>query len=145
MSLDSEALFRQRLDELGLADLRDEFAANGWGTLGSFAFACSTPPGTPGAVDAFQTEVVNLLAIEASAVPALRRLYFEAWTLSAAELKGRLERREDDPPKRLPAPEREARRARLCQRLGPGLKLEGFQEFSNSWIAKLRIPDSAHS
>ena len=61
-------------------------------------------------------------------IPALRRLYFEAWMATLADLKYRLERKEDEAPRPLPAIEREDRRTKLDARLGPGFPIQGVNE-----------------
>ena len=46
LSLDSTAVFDDRLNELGLSTVRDEFVAHGWTTFGTFAFATAAQPGS---------------------------------------------------------------------------------------------------
>ena len=58
----------------------------------------------------------------------LRRLYFEAWMATSADLKYRLERKEDEKARPLPAVEREDRRSRLSARLGAGFQIVGLNE-----------------
>ena len=71
---------------------------------------------------------------ESPLLPALRRLFFEAWTCPSADLKHRLERRDDEPPRKPPAVEREERRLRLATGLGPGVQLGNSYEPSNALV-----------
>eukprot|EP00972_Heterocapsa_arctica_P086611 12767978-Heterocapsa_arctica.AAC.1 len=109
----------------------------GWTSMGAFAFSCSAPPGATGETDKFFVEVAGPLLSnnkESALLPALRRLYFEAWTCSSADLEHRLDRRDDEPPRKLPAVEREDMRGRLAQRMGPGLPIDGLSEPSNALV-----------
>ena len=54
--------------------------------------------------------------------------------MASADLKNRLERRDDDAPKKLPAAEREERRQALATRLGRGLLIEGRSEPANALV-----------
>jgi len=147
MSLDSKVLFARKATEYGLKEpTLAKMTAKGWVTLGSFAFACSATPNSDGGSNAFEREVATPLlgpekpaegeepAAARAELPGLRRLHFEAWMTATAELKHRLERRDDDPPRRLPAVEREERKAELATTLGEGLKLSGEYEPSDGLI-----------
>ncbi len=87
-SLDSTAVFADRLRELGLEDVQEAMAARGWSTMGSFAFAI--PPTTQG-VDCsmFAEKVVApiLVSEESPRASALLRLHFEAHTVAVAEMR----------------------------------------------------------
>ena len=111
-SLDSIAVFTQRAKEVGFSDedvqrVRDEGVAS----LAKFGFACRFAPGntdeTP-LVDLGKT-IFNADPVPTSKMSALRRLYFEAYTLSAAELRRKLESKDDTKPVRLAMPERNQR------------------------------------
>ena len=135
MALDSKAVFEERLQMFGIHDLKPELETRGWDTLGAFAFCCSLPPNSAG--DMFWTEVAGpLLKDDRSSprLPGLRRLYFEAWTSMTADMKNRMERREDDVPVKVPAAEREERRVRVQTRLGEGVLIEGRMEPSDSLV-----------
>jgi hypothetical protein len=89
-SLDSAAVFADRLRELGLADIGEAMAEKGWSTMGSFAFA--VPPSAQG-VDygMFESRVITPLlgAADAPRASALLRLHFEAHTVAVAEMRRR--------------------------------------------------------
>ncbi len=89
-SLDSVAVFADRLRELGLADLGEAMTEKGWSTMGSFAFA--VPPSAQG-VDygMFESRVIAPLlgAVDAPRASALLRLHFEAHTVAVAEMRRR--------------------------------------------------------
>ena len=65
--------------------------------------------------------------------PQVRRLFYESYTLFAADIRNQLERRDDDAPKRLVAPEREARRTRVADRVKP-MRLVGELNVSHALV-----------
>ncbi len=87
-SLDSTAVFADRLRELGLEDVQEAMAARAWSTMGSFAFAI--PPAAQG-VDygVFAERVVApiLGSEESPRASAMLRLRFEAHTVAVAEMR----------------------------------------------------------
>ena len=132
-----EIHFEKKAASYGLsADSLDRMKARGWTTLGAFAFATSSPPGLTGGEDVFWTQVgLNILKDPQSMeLPGLRRLHYEAWITTSADMKYRLEKRDDDPPRKLPAIEREDRKERLQKNLGFGLKLSGENEPSHALV-----------
>ena len=89
-ALDSEAVFRARLHDFHLAGLVQDFVDKGWTTFGNFAFASAYVPGTGAAEDAFVSDVITpLLGGDPADArkPAVRRLFYEAYTLAAADLR----------------------------------------------------------
>ena len=87
---DSKALFLETCVKIGVADLHKELCKNGWSTLGQFAFSSSYMPGQ--ADDApFFKGVVRKLALDDGdhRVSGLRRLFFEAYTVAASEMRRR--------------------------------------------------------
>ena len=133
--LESEAYMLERMAIMGIADLHAEMKVRGWGTLGGFAFSCAYQPGA-GPEDAFITGVVQpLVGNGASKIPGLRRLYFEAHTLAAADMRRRVEATGDDPPQKLPNVERERRREMVQDQLkGLETEFEGLLDPSNDLI-----------
>jgi hypothetical protein len=125
MSLDSVAVFEERVRLLELSEHLERFRAQGWTTLGNFAFASDFVPGVSDG-EIFVKDVV----VPGLADPAhpdrlkLRRLYVEAYTLAAYEMRRRCEAADDDAPRRLPVLEREARRGQVARRL-VGHRIEG--------------------
>ena len=136
--LDSAAVFEARCREMGL--LPDEAArlkSKGWNSFALLAFACSYTPG--------QSDDSNLVRLGAiitgsgaddppeDRMPVVRRLFFEAYTLAAADLRSRVDRREDDAPRKLALPERSQRSRGQAVRLS-GVSLEGEREVSHALI-----------
>jgi hypothetical protein len=131
--LDSSVAFEQKVASVGLADKWDIFKAKGWVTYATFAFSASYVPGSPDD-SAFVAGVIKVVLDDTdNRGPALRRLFFEAYTLFVGDLKSRMDRTDADPPRRLVVPEREARRQRLKLRL-PGLDMEGELDVSYSLV-----------
>ena len=115
MALDSQAVFSGRIVELGLGDIKDKFDSLGWTSHANFAFATQYRPEADEAI--FLRELYEPLTTEAKYKPAVRRLFYESFTLAANDLKRRVESTGDEPPRRVPPLEREERRTRLAQRL----------------------------
>ena len=59
-----------------------------------------------------------LMDLASPELSSLRRFHCEAWKATSADMTYRLERRRDDPPRKLPAVEREEENARLQGKLG---------------------------
>jgi hypothetical protein len=135
MALDSKAVFADRVRVLGLGAYQAKFEEKGWDTIANFAFASLYVPGVS-AAQLLMDEVVTPMLGEdmsrevAAKVSPLRRLFFECFTLSAADLKYRLERGDDEAPRKIPTVERDERKKALKQRL-VGIKLDRDMEPSN--------------
>ena len=98
MALESKAFFNEREVLFGLSDDQVTTLTARCNTFGSFAFSSSHTPGA-GNDEAFITNVVKKLfgdSPEDELVAAVRRLYFEAYTMVAADMRARLERADDD-------------------------------------------------
>ena len=124
-SIDSAAVFRSRALSFGLlASDVDALNAKGWSSMSSFAFSTSSIPGQSADDVVFRRDVVvPILGTENHVRSSLlRRLHFEAYTLTASDLRTRVESRGDDGPRRMPREERQSRLTALRQRL-PGLDL----------------------
>jgi hypothetical protein len=131
MSIDSEAVFLDRCHTLRLGSHLDRFRENGWLTYADLAFSTSYVPG--------QGDDARFLADIASKglgdpahkdLAALRRLFFEAFSLAAADLRRKVEVGSDDAPRKVPAAERHERRVQVERRL-LGLSLTGELDVSN--------------
>eukprot|EP00973_Karenia_brevis_P048074 6671442-Karenia_brevis.AAC.1 len=131
MALESHAVFASRLAALGLeAQLIDVIKGKGWGTLGAFAFSSSYTPGQPDDAKFIADVVVPVLGdANHPQKSVLRRAYYEAFTMEAADLRRKVDRSDDDPPRKMPAPERAARLDKL-QATYPTLQLQGQLECS---------------
>ena len=129
--LDSSAVFTARAIEIGLNDdeVRQLSALN-LDTLGKFAFSCNYVPGQ-------SLRLVGRVCGETpppeDRVPLVRRLYFESYTLAAADLRSRLDKKEGDEPRKLAQAERASRHAAQVRRLR-GLDLVGELEPSHALV-----------
>ena len=111
---ESTAMFAAQVKDLGLDAYKDEMARRG---LSTFAFSSSWAPGA-GDDAAFITQVVTPILGRAdhADLPKLRKLYHEAYTVVAAELRQRLEGTQEadgSKTRKLPAVERKTRWATL--------------------------------
>jgi hypothetical protein len=135
-SLDSLAVFAQRAKEIGFSDDDIErVRVEGVASLAKFGFACKYSPGQGDEsplVDLGKT-IFNSDPVPTAKMSALRRLYFEAYTLSAAELRRKLDNSADTKPVRLAMPERKQRSDEQVARL-KGLKIVGDLEPSHALI-----------
>ena len=139
-NLESSAVFESRAVELGFSPGEiDVMREQGWNAFGRFAFAIDYVPGQ-------SADEAPLLAMAATItgtasgpappnrVPLVRRLFFESYSMTAADMRQRTERRDDDPPRRLAAAERSARYDAQVARLSPALTLTGELEPSCALI-----------
>ena len=132
MALDSPSVFEERLRRAGLDDTEIKKCQDaGWATLGDFAFSSSYVPG--GADDSAFVAVCNtILGLNSPKQAQLRRVFFEAYTFAAGDLKRRMETSggDDERARKLPEVERNARYERQKAKLA-GLDLTGELEVSH--------------
>ena len=134
--LDSSAVFTARAGEIGLnEDEVNQLRALNLDTFGKFAFACNYVPG-----QADESPLIRLVSRVCSAspppedrVPLVRRLFFESYTLAAADLRSRLDKKEGDEPRKLAQAERASRHTAQVARLR-GLDLVGELEPSHALV-----------
>ena len=135
--LESTPVFRARARQVDMRETDiDLLAASGIDTMGSYAFCCSSQPGSSdeGPLVAVLTQVLNgppTVAVMAR----MRRLFYEAHTLAIVDMKSRLDRSDEDLPRKLLGPERLERMMLLRRRL-PGFTIEGQLEFSHALLDK---------
>lgn len=134
---DSEAVFKARFLELGLTDAQYRlFSDEGLTTMGHFAFSCNYAPG-----GADERPLVTLVTKVLGAAPStremscLRRLFSEAYSTIAAEIKSQVEASDDTVVKKL-APAERAQRLKDQQARLTGLELRGNYEPGDSLIDK---------
>ena len=137
VTIESEAYFDGRLSAMGVsAPTMVALKGRNWNTLADFAFASSYTPGQ-GDDRAFTTGVLVVILgpnfIDHADCAKLRRLYFEAHTLSIADLRRRTERTDSDQPIKLPAEERIVRLAKVRARL-QGIEVFGVFEPSHALV-----------
>ena len=133
---ESEAVFRERVSNLGLDDFLSIFLQKGWTTYGAFAFSTSSPPCPADSNQITDQIIAPVLGEEGQdhqLAPSFRRLHWGSTLLAIGEMKQRVERTGDEPQRRLPHAERRVRRTRLETRL-VGLRLEGYGEPSFSLV-----------
>ena len=97
--MDSEAYFDSRMVALGSpVGVQAEMRNRGWTSMGSCAFASPYQPGQADEGAFVQGVLVPVLGQNHAAdiaAPRLRRLYFEAHTISIQDLRRRVERSDD--------------------------------------------------
>ncbi|CAE7304283.1 unnamed protein product [Symbiodinium sp. CCMP2592] len=106
----------------------------GWGTFANFAFSTSFIPGQ-GEDSVFVRDVVVAVlgSSDHASAAALRRLHFESYTLTAAELKRQTEATESDLPRKLPPAEIASRIEALQRKVLP-LLIEDSLEPSHAVV-----------
>ena len=136
MSLtDSEPNFRARAAALGLTDdVVEALCTNGVNTLAKYAFSSAYVPGNSDEAP-FVSAMTTALGADPTLgqLASLRRLFHEAYSLTAAELKHSVERVEDMPVKKLAQPERADRLKRQQSKL-KGIRIEGKLEPSDRLV-----------
>jgi len=113
-----------------------EFEAQGWTTFGAFTFAGrGTPPGTH--EKEFQALVLDVLApSDVSLHATIRRLHFEAYTVTMGDLKRRAAAGEEDTlPRVMPQPEK-AERFKALKSAFPSIVFDEFLEPSDYIVDK---------
>ena len=136
--IESAAVFESRALAIGISQATLTALTNaGLDTFGKYAFSCSYQPGSSD-----EAPLKDLLTTVLGAEPnvgtfaPLWRLYFEAHTLALSDMRQRVERREDEAPRKLPVPERAVRLDKQKRRL-TGLKLEGSLLPSHGLVDKI--------
>jgi hypothetical protein len=133
--VDSETVFSFRARELGLSDgILDNMTALGWLTFGTFSFSCAYIPGHVHDQALVDSVIVPVLGgVNDPRAALLRRLFFESYTMTAADLKRKVERTEDDAPRKLPPVEVAARLLKVQADLA-GLSIDEDMEPSQSLL-----------
>ena len=134
LAMDSAAVFQNRLVQLRLEDAKAKFIELGWTTFGEFAFASAFVPGSPDD-GSFDLQITRKLFGDAEHPKrvAVRRLFFEAYSMAVADVRRRVEKSDSDAPRRMPQPERNERLLQQKDKLS-GLELTGPLECSDSLI-----------
>ena len=89
MSIDSSAVFFDRVNFMGLGQFTDAFKQAGWTTLSKFAFSSGFIPQVSSDETVFMSDVAVPILGQGNRtdLPGLRRLHFEAYTLAAADMR----------------------------------------------------------
>ena len=136
--LESEAVFADRARSFGISgEVIADLKAKGWATHGSYAFSCGHTPGAAGEqlfVEAVLRAVLGQDGSPKRVMDAgLRRLFFESYTLCAADMRSKVERSGDEAPRKLPTAERNDRLGKLIDKMS-SLTIEGPNEPSNHLV-----------
>ena len=117
--MDSTASFKERALRLGLPEAAiNRLVDSKLATFGQFAFISSFQPGS--ADEKPLVEAITKILTEAPSATELaswRRLYFECHTAAMTDLRTRLERKDDEAPRKLLMPERVERLERAKKTL----------------------------
>ena len=136
-TVDSQAVFCDRALSCGLSEaLIARLKEDGLASFAKLAFCCSYTPGggDDQALIAVLTQLNGGNQASAGVASSFRRLFFEAFTLAASELRSRLDRSEDSGPKKMPVPERVHRYNELQKRLGSAIRMESELEPSDALV-----------
>ena len=138
MSLvDSAAVFEARARAIGIDDqVITQMGLRGWVSHATYAFSVATTPGGDEQIFADGVLTPLLGSADHRDAPKLRRLFFEAHTLTAAEMKRKVDSTEQEAPRKLPAPEIAQRIEMLQARIHP-LIVANFLEPSHHLINSL--------
>ncbi|CAL1162136.1 unnamed protein product [Cladocopium goreaui] len=126
--LDSTADFLDRAAKLGANQQElQNLQALGYDTFGKLAFATSYTPGQQDdtLLKHLAAEVTGQDPPPAARLPIVRRLFFESYTLAAADMQMRLERKDDAVPRLLANAERSSRYEDQKKRLS-GIDMTGL-------------------
>ena len=144
-NLESTVVFEARAREIGIEE--SELAVRRgkrWNTFGAFAFSTTYVP--QGGDEAKLLKLVATVTGSGASeppderIPPISRLFFEAYTLAAADLKQRVAQKPSDEPKPWAMPERVSRLNNHKARLA-GVKTEGQSEPSyalNDFVSGMR-------
>ena len=134
--LDSAAAFKDRAASIGVtaAELARLEVLN-LDTFGKLAYGCSYVPGQADdqPLLTLRERVCEAAPPPEERVPVIRRLFFESYTLANADLRSRVDRKDDEQPRKLAQAERAARHKDQQVRLA-GLELVGELEPSHSLV-----------
>lgn len=134
--LDSSAVFISRAEEIGLNRAEvTKLRTDGLDTYGKLAFACHDVPGQAQEQPLLdlRARICEVVPAPQDRVPLIRRLFFQSYTLAAADLRTKLEKKDDDQPRKLAQAERAAAYTAQVRRLA-GLDLVGELEPSHSLV-----------
>ena len=136
--MDSAPVFEQRLQACDVpASAIDALQKVGVTTLSKLAFCSSYSPSMPDdkpLMDFFnQTIDPQGQGLNAGILSALRRAFFEAHTFMLNDLRSKIDKREDEAPRKVPQAERNARLEAQRRRLA-GIEIAGPLEPSDSLV-----------
>lgn len=126
--MDSSAAFGERAIQVGVSqDHLTSLINKGLDTYGAFAFISSFQPGgvdeTPFVRAIYAALEVPQNSLTEVQLSAFRRLYYESHTLALGDLRSRLERKDNDEPRKIPMAER-AQRLQAMRADLPGVTID---------------------
>ena len=124
MAADSKAVFKARVNTLGLGDHYETFLENSWSTYAEFAFATHARPGQSPELYDEQILIPALGNTQHKDRNRLLRLFYEAFAIASGEIRRLQDPSTPDVVRTIPQPEKEARRAELASQLR-GLSVDG--------------------
>ena len=137
--IDSKPVFLARLHSASLPqEAIDRLINGGLDTLAKLAFLAPVSP-TSGEDTMLMRTLSDVMLYSAdNAMPVLvasilRRIWFEAHATAISEVKNRMERGDENHPRKLPLPEREDRRLKQQTKI-TGFLIQGIHEPSNSLV-----------
>ena len=136
--MESAPVFEQRLRTCDVpAQAIEALKAVGVTTLAKLAFCSSYAPSMPDDTPLirFFTTTIDAAGdgVSAGVMSALRRAFFEAHTFMLNDLRSKIDKREDEPPRKVPQAERNARLEAQKARL-TGVDISGPLEPSDSLV-----------
>ena len=134
MASDRKEVFLARVCELGLEDCIPRMKAKGLETFASFGFGTDY---NPQMMDPSLLEKQILEPMSDSKpelYPALRRLWWESWSVATSDMRRHIEASDTDTPRKLGPVELEARRTSVTKTIS-GLKFEGELDVSDGLIS----------
>jgi hypothetical protein len=135
--MDSKSVFVQRLITCDVPqEAVDKLVAVGVNSLSKLAFCTNYQPSMPDEsplVNFFKATISPDADIPAGVMSSLRRAFYEAHTFMLNDLRGKIDKKDDETPRRVPQAERNSRlqdqRARLS-----GIDIAGVLEPSDSLV-----------
>ena len=125
-----------RAQQIGVPRMTiDLLIAGSLNTLGNYAYCCGYQPNATDETPLVEA-LTKVLGAGFQLTSPLRRLFYEAHTLSLIEMRSQMEARDGDTPRKLQIPERAHRMEQLRARY-PGLLIRGEFEFSYALLDKV--------
>ena len=118
------------IHDLGLSSHAERFAELEWTCLSHVVYATTYTPHGISDEGLFERDIIVKVLGDADHPhrPRLRRLYFEAFALSAAELRRKVEADPSDISRMVPQAELEERRRRIAKQLPSLVEMDGMFE-----------------
>ncbi|CAK0909372.1 unnamed protein product [Prorocentrum cordatum] len=133
MASEREEVFFARVVELGLEDCVPAMKTKGIKTFAGMGFGTDYNPQMPDPTLLNQQLLVPLSGGNEELVPALRRLWWESWSVATNDMRKHIDAADGDAPRKLGPVEFQARRDQVTSRL-TGLRFEGELDVGDGLI-----------